>query len=32
MTNGRIALTGTGKELLADSTVRDAYLGGKKKL
>ena len=28
---GRIALTGTGRELLADESVKAAYLGKKKK-
>lgn len=31
MTNGRITLTGSGEELLANPLVRDAYLGKKKK-
>ena len=29
---GRIALTGTGRELLADESVKAAYLGKKKNL
>jgi branched-chain amino acid transport system ATP-binding protein len=29
MENGRIVLSGSGKELLADSKVVDAYLGGR---
>lgn len=31
MTNGKITLTGSGEELLANPLVRDAYLGKKKK-
>lgn len=30
MVNGQIAMSGSGKELLANPEVRDAYLGGKK--
>ena len=30
METGRITLSGTGKELLADTRIKEAYLGGAK--